>query len=161
MVELGQTSRHILVHFEKISTKIILSDVFLGDISFYLVLEFLSSFSSRSYPPVRKCTNYCGMNMTINMALKTRTRCYWFDKSVRKCDGHRAQTQRKTTSYILLQRGFTETPARCWAALYGVGCLSIRAANAVFPCFQLAPPLGMFVSCFGTRRDHNGRRRRH
>ena len=56
-------------------------------ISFYLVLEFVSSFSRRSYPPVRKCTDYCGMNMTTNMALKTRTRCYWFDQSVRKCDG--------------------------------------------------------------------------
>ena len=30
--------------------------VFLGDISFYLVSEFVSSFSSRSYPSVRKCT---------------------------------------------------------------------------------------------------------
>ena len=28
----------------------------------------------------------------------------------------RAQTLRNTTSYILLQRGFTATPARCWAA---------------------------------------------
>ena len=87
LVELGQTSRHILVHFEKISTKIILSDVFLGDISFYLVLEFLSSFSSRSYPPVRKCTNYCGMNMSTNTALKTRTRWYFFDQSLRECNG--------------------------------------------------------------------------
>ena len=86
LVELGQTSRHILVHFEKISTKIILSDVFLGDISFYLVLEFLSSFSSRSYPPVRKCTNYCGMNMSTAIALQTRTRCYSFDQYVRKCN---------------------------------------------------------------------------
>ena len=39
-------------------------DVFLGDISFYLVLDFVWSFSSRSYPPVRKCTDYCGMNMS-------------------------------------------------------------------------------------------------
>ena len=43
----------------------------------------------------------------------------------------RAQTLRNTTSYILRQRGFTATPARCWAALYGVGCLSVRAAKAV------------------------------
>ena len=41
----------------------------------------------------------------------------------------RAQTLRNTASYILLQRGFTATPARCWAALYGVGCLSVRAAK--------------------------------
>ena len=27
------------------------------------------------------------MNMSTNMALKTRTRCYSFDQSVRKCDG--------------------------------------------------------------------------
>ena len=62
-------------------------DVFLGDISFYLVLEFVSSFSSRSYPPVRKCTDYCGMNMSTNTALKTRTRCYSFDQSLRECNG--------------------------------------------------------------------------
>ena len=62
-------------------------DVFLGDISFYLVIEFVSSFSSRSYPTVRKCTDYCGMNMSTNMALKTRTRCYSFDQSVPKCNG--------------------------------------------------------------------------
>ena len=59
-------------------------DVFLGDILFYLVLEFVSSFSSRSYPPVRKCTDCCGMNMTTNMALKTQTRCYSFDQSLRE-----------------------------------------------------------------------------
>ena len=61
-------------------------EVFLGDISFYLILEFFSSFSSRSYPPVRKCTDYCGMNMSTNIALKTRTRCYSFDQYVRKCN---------------------------------------------------------------------------
>ena len=51
-----------------------------------MVLKFVSSFSSRSYSPVRKCTDYCDMNMTTNMALKTRTRCYSFDQSVRKCN---------------------------------------------------------------------------
>ena len=50
-------------------------------------------------------------------------------------------------SYILPQRGFTATPARCWAALYGVGCLSVRAAQAVSLCVSRGPPLGMFVSC--------------
>ena len=54
--------------------------------SFYLVLEFVSSFSSRSYPPVRKCTDYCGQNMSTNMALKPRTRCYSFDQSLRECN---------------------------------------------------------------------------
>ena len=58
----------------------------------------------------------------------------------------RAQTLRNTTSYILRQRGFTATPARCWAALYGVGCLSVRAAKAVsLVCVSRTPPLGMFV----------------
>ena len=66
----------------------------------------------------------------------------------------RAQTLRNTTSYILLQRGFTATPARCWAALYGVGCLSVRAAKAVSLCVSRTPPLGMFVLCLGKRRDH-------
>ena len=72
--------------------------------------------------------------------------------------GQSAHSQ-KTTSYILLLRRFTATPARCWAALYGVGCLSVRAAKAVSLCVSRAPPLGMFVSCLGTRRDHSGRRR--
>ena len=70
-----------------------------------------------------------------------------------------AQCLRNTTSYILLQRGFTAIPARCWAALYGVGCLSVRAAQAVSLCASRAPPLGMFVSCFGKRPDHSGRYR--
>ena len=61
-------------------------DVFLGDISFYLVLEFVSRFSSRSYPPVRKCTDYCGMNMSTNTAVTTRTRFYFFDHSLRECN---------------------------------------------------------------------------
>ena len=51
-----------------------------------MVLEFVSGFSSRSYPPVRRRTDYCGMNMITNMALKTRTRCSSFDQSVRKCN---------------------------------------------------------------------------
>ena len=38
-----------------------------------------------------------------------------------------AQTLRNTTSYILLQQVFTAT----WAALYGVGCLSVRVSKAV------------------------------
>ena len=51
-----------------------------------MVLEFFSSFSSRSYAPVRKCTDYCGMNMSTNIALKTRTRCYSFEQRLRKCN---------------------------------------------------------------------------
>ena len=30
-----------------------------------------------------------------------------------------------------LKQGFTATPARCWAVLYGVGCPSVRAAKSV------------------------------
>ena len=67
----------------------------------------------------------------------------------------RAQTLKNETRQILLQRGFTATPARCWAALYGVGCLSVRAAKAVSICVSRAPPLGMFVSCLCKRRDHS------
>ena len=33
---------------------------------------------------------------------------------------------------VLLPRGFTATPVRRWAALCGVGCLSVRAAKAVY-----------------------------
>ena len=51
-----------------------------------MVLEIFSSFSSRSYPPVRKCTDCCGMNMSTNIALKTRTRFYSFDQCLRKCN---------------------------------------------------------------------------
>ena len=51
-----------------------------------MVLEFFWSFSIRSYPPVRKCANHCGMNMSTNIAFKTRTRCYSFDRNVRKCN---------------------------------------------------------------------------
>ena len=51
-----------------------------------MVLEVFSSLSSRSYPPVRKRTDHCGMNMSTNIALKTRTRCYSFDQYVRKCN---------------------------------------------------------------------------
>ena len=60
-------------------------DVF-GGYFVYLVLEVFSSFSSRSYPPVRKRTDHCGMNMSTYIALKTRTRCYSFDRYVRKCN---------------------------------------------------------------------------
>ena len=49
------------------------------------MLEVFSSFSSRAYPPVRKRTDHCGMNMSTNIALKTRTRCYSFDQYARKC----------------------------------------------------------------------------
>ena len=65
----------------------------------------------------------------------------------------------KRTSYILLQRGFTATSARSWAAHYGVGCLSVRAGKAVSLCVSRVPPLGMFLSCLCKRRDHSGRYR--
>ena len=51
----------------------------------FLVLEVFSSFSSRLYPPVGKRNDHCGMNMSTNIALKTRTQCYSFDQNVRKC----------------------------------------------------------------------------
>ena len=41
-----------------------------------------------------------------------------------------SQNRHNYCSYIL-QRGFTATPARCWAALYGVDCVSVLAAKAV------------------------------
>ena len=66
-----------------------------------------------------------------------------------------AQTLRNTTSYILLQRGFT-AKARCSAALYGVGCLECSSCKSRLSC---APPLGMIVSCLSERRNHSGRYR--
>ena len=110
MVELGQTSRHFIVRFEKIPTKkfprygryavlgsdpIPSRDVFLGikllgcfPRGYFVLLDIfvISSFSSRSYPPVRKRTDHCDMNMSTNIALKTRTRCYSFDQYIRKCN---------------------------------------------------------------------------
>ena len=43
-----------------------------------MVLEFDLSFSTRSYPTVRKCTEYFLVSMSTNMLLKIRTRCYSF-----------------------------------------------------------------------------------
>ena len=51
-----------------------------------MFIEVLSSFSSLSYPPVRECTNCCGMNISTTIALQTRTRCHSFDQYVRKCN---------------------------------------------------------------------------
>ena len=42
-----------------------------------------------------------------------------------------ARGHKTGTPSDMLQRRFTATPARCWAALYGVGCLSVRPATAV------------------------------
>ena len=73
-----------------------------------MVLEFVSSFSSRSYPSFRKCTDYCGMNMSTNMASKTITRCYSSDKYVRKCNEplvvimiHKKSLYFRTKGYLL------------------------------------------------------------
>ena len=52
-------------------------------------------------------------------------------------DSDRAQTPRSTTGHIL-QGGFTAKPARCWTALYGVDCLSVRVAKAVSLCLARA-----------------------
>ena len=46
----------------------------------------------------------------------------------------RPQILTNTTSYILPQRGFTATTARCWADHYGVRCLSVRTTKAVSLC---------------------------
>ena len=73
--------------------------------------------------------------------------------SVYLARGHKAGT----TSYIL-QRGFTATSARCWAALYGVGFLSVRAAKAVSLCLARATSRHFF-SFLGKRRAHSGRHR--
>ena len=59
---------------------------------------------------------------------------------------------------LLIQRGFTATPARCWAALYDVDDLSIRAAKAV--CLCLARAASRHVCPVSRkRRDHSGRHR--
>ena len=70
-----------------------------GDSWFYLVLELVSSFSSSSYPSVRKYTDNFGINMSINMVLNTRRRCYSFDQSVRKRN-YRLVVSMKTINII-------------------------------------------------------------
>ena len=45
------------------------------------------SFSGRSYHSGRKCTEYFGINMSTEIVLKIRTRCYFFDQSLRECNG--------------------------------------------------------------------------
>ena len=59
----------------------------------------------------------------------------------------------------ILQLIYTATSARCWAIAYGVACLSIRGAKAVFLSVSYALPLGVFVSCLAMRFDHSGRHR--
>ena len=71
-----------------------------------MVLEFVSSFSIRSYPSVRKCTDYCGMNMSTNMALKTRTRCYSFDQSVQKCSDRLVVNMMNRNGITFPDRGY-------------------------------------------------------
>ena len=68
-----------------------------------------------------------------------------------------SQNRHNYCSYTL-QRGFTATPARCWAALYHVGCLIVRAAKAVSLCLAHATSRHVF-SCLGKRRAHSGRHR--
>ena len=121
-------------------------DVFLGDISFHLVLELFSSFSSRSYPPVRNCTDYCGMNMSTNIALKTRTRCYSFDQYVRKCnDSLVVNMMNKNALYFR-----TEWYLLCYCCC--VKHLAHRNSKSrVYPlqCQDLGPPTWSYTAAAG------------
>ena len=57
-----------------------------------------------------------------------------------------------TTSY-LLKRGFATTLARCWATLYGVGCVIVRAAKAVSLCLVRATSQHVFLCPVKTARS--------
>ena len=56
---------------------------------YFVLLGFRVCFEllKQVISPFRKCTGYCGMNMSTNMALKTRTWCYSSDQALRKCKG--------------------------------------------------------------------------
>ena len=60
-----------------------------------------------------------------------------------------------TEWYILLQRGLTVAPARCWAALFGVGCLRVRDAKAICLCVSRAT--SRYV-CFMSRQAARSQR---
>ena len=78
------------------------------------MLEFVSSFSTRSYPSVRKYTVYYGMNMSTNIALKTRTRCLSFDQSLRKCnDSLVVDMMNKIALYFRMECIYCVTAAVC------------------------------------------------
>ena len=71
-------------------------------------------------------------------------------------DSGRVQSA-STTSHIL-QRGFTVTLARCWAALDGADSLERPSCKSRLSCLAGATS-HMFVFRLGKRRDHSGRRR--
>ena len=73
-------------------------------------------------------------------------------------DSGRVQSA-STTSHIL-QRGFTVTPARCWAALDGADSLERPSCKSRLSCLAGATS-HMFVFRLGKRRDHSGRHRRY
>ena len=111
-----------------------------------MVFEFVSSFSSsRSYPPVRKSTEYCGMNMTTNIALKSRTRCYSFDQSVRKCNDSFVVSMMtkiacfRTEWYLLCYRCCVKHPAHR------------NMKNRVYPlrCQDSGPPTRSYTAAAG------------
>ena len=56
------------------------------------------------------------------------------------CHRDRAQAPTSATSQIL-RREYTATPSLCWAALCGVDCPSVRAAEAVSLCLASATAL--------------------
>ena len=66
-------------------------DVFLGESSFYLFWEFVLSFSSRSYPSVRKRTEHFrlipGMSTSTNTVFQIQTECYSFGPLCQECSG--------------------------------------------------------------------------
>ena len=61
-------------------------DVFLGDISFYLVLEVFSSFSSRSYPPCPKTYRSLRYEYDYQHGIKNPNTVLLVRPNVRKCN---------------------------------------------------------------------------
>ena len=67
-----------------------------------------------------------------------------------------ARGHKTATASYMLQRGFTTTQARCWAALYGVGCLECPRCK-IGLCLERATSSRHVFSCLGKRRAHSGR----
>ena len=99
-------------------------------------------FKQRSYPSVRKCTDYCGVNMTTNMSLKTRTRCYSFDQSVRKCNDRLVHMMNKAALHSRTE------------CVYCVYCCCVKhpahrnSKSRVYPlrCQDSGPPMRSYTA---------------
>ena len=130
-----------------------------------MVLEFVSSFPSRSYPSVRKCTDYLCMNMSTKMTLKTRTRCYSFDQFVQKCNDRLVVNMINTNCIIFPDRVVSAVLLLCEtscppqqqeqglpAAVPGLGTTDAKLHCCC--CWCCSPVLVLLLLWFGHTHAH-------